>query len=83
MRNVGLRIPSQLWKSISWYGKTAGIVGADGEIDISETLRDLLARGLNSDRSSDQGYRSGYNAGRSAGYADFMRSVAAATRSAK
>jgi hypothetical protein len=83
VRTVGLRVPSQLWKSITWYGTTAGIVRPDGEIDISETLRDLLARGLNSDRSSEQGYRNGYTAGRSAAYADFMRRVGAATRNAK
>lgn len=74
-----MRIPSALWKSIEWYGRAANLVGPDGKLDISETLRDLLARGLVSDRSSDQGYRNGYAAGRAAAYSDFMRSVAAAT----
>lgn len=78
MRTVGLRIPSALWKGVLWYGEAVGHVRPDGEIDISETLRDLIARGLNSDRSSETGYRAGYAAGRSAGYADFMRGVAMA-----
>jgi hypothetical protein len=78
VRTVGLRVPSQLWKSIDWYGRTAGLVGPDGKLDISETLRDLLARGLVTDRNSESGYRNGYAAGRSAAYRDFMRQLAAA-----
>ena len=76
MRRLGLRVPDQLWASIRWYGETAGLVGANGHLDISEALRDLLARGLVSDRSSEAGYRSGYRAGRLAAYADTMRRFA-------
>jgi hypothetical protein len=75
MRRIGVRLPSQLWTSVQWYGRTAGLVGADGVVDISETVRDLITRGLVSDRGTEAGYRSGYCAGRSAAYADFMKRV--------
>lgn len=79
MRRLGLRASDSLWSSIRWYGEVAGLVGNDGRIDISETVRDLLARGLVTDRSHEAGYRNGYNAGRVAGFAEVMRRFAAAS----
>jgi hypothetical protein len=78
VKRVAVRIPSELWRSIAWYGAAAGLTRPDGQLDVSETLRDLISRGLVSDRRADAGYRSGYREGRLAGYADQMRAMAAA-----
>ena len=75
MRRVGLRLPDQLWANVRWYAEAAAIVDVDGEIDISEALRDLISRGLVSDPTAEAGYHSGYREGRLAGYGDFMRKV--------
>ena len=79
MKKLAVRVPAQLWASIQWYARQAGLVDAGGQLDISETVRDLLSRGLVTDRSTEHGYRSGYAAGRARAYADFMRGIAAAT----
>lgn len=76
MKKIAVRVGDDLWGSIAWYARQAGLLGPDGQPDISETVRDLLARGLNSDRSSESGYRSGYREGKLAGYSGFMRRVA-------
>lgn len=78
MKRVAVRIPNELWRSIAWYGSAAGLARPDGQLDVSETLRDLISRGLVGDRSREAGYRSGYREGRLAGYADQMRAMAAA-----
>ena len=78
MKQLGVRLGNDLWRSIEWYGRTAGHLRPDGQVDISETLRDLISRGLVQDRSTEAGYRNGYAAGRTAGYAAFMRGLAAA-----
>jgi len=78
MKKIAVRFGDDLWGSIAWYARQAGLLGPDGQPDISETVRDLVSRGLNSDRSSESGYRSGYREGRLAGYGDFMRRLAPA-----
>ncbi|MBX3159195.1 MAG: hypothetical protein KF773_24715 [Deltaproteobacteria bacterium] len=75
MRRIGLRLPDSLWRSVAWYGKAAGLVAADGSVDISECVRDLVSRGLVSDHGRESGYRSGYREGRLAAYREFMQSV--------
>jgi hypothetical protein len=82
MKRVAVRLPSKLWQSVAWYGRTAGLLRPDGQLDVSETLRDLISRGLVSDRSTEAGYRAGYAAGKSDGYRDFMLRVAAASTAA-
>jgi hypothetical protein len=78
MKRVAVRIPSELWRSIDWYGRAAGLTRPDGQLDLSETLRDLISRGLDDRRDRAAGYKSGYREGRLAGYADQMRAIAAA-----
>lgn len=73
MRRVGVRLPDRAWKSVALYAKAAGFFGVNGQLAISEAVRDLIARGLITDRSVEAGYRSGYSAGRLAGYAEIMR----------
>ena len=75
MRRVGLRLPDHLWAGVRSYAKHANIVDADGLIDISEAVRDLISRGLVSDRSREPAYRSGYREGRLAGYGEFMKKI--------
>lgn len=53
------------------------MVDANGAINVSEAVRDLVVRGLVTDRTREAGYRSGYDAGRAAAYAEFMRRVSA------
>jgi hypothetical protein len=79
MKRLAVRVPADLWRSIAWYGNTAGHTRPDGRVDVSETVRDLITRGLVQDRSAEAGYRSGHAAGRSAAYRDHMRQIAAAT----
>lgn len=79
MRRLAVRVPAQLWASIEWYAKAAGLVGPDGRVDVSEAVRDLVSRGLVADRGTDAGYRSGYREGKLAAWGDHMRRITAAT----
>ncbi len=76
VRRIGIRLPDSLWASIRTYGITSGLLATPRTIDISEVVRELIARGLSPDRTRDAGYRSGYREGRIAGYKEFMASVA-------
>ncbi len=75
MRKVALRLPDHLWAELRRYGEQAGLQRGGHSIDISETLRDVLRRGLNGDRSPEAGYLSGYWEGRLAGYAAVQRAL--------
>ena len=77
MRRIAARFPDRLWKSIQWYARSAGMVDPTGAVHVSEAVRDLVTRGLVTDRTHEAGYRSGYDAGRAAAYAEFMRRVGA------
>ena len=68
MRRVGLHLPDHLWAGVRTYAEHANVLGDDGLIEISEAVRDLISRGLVSDRSREPAYRSGYREGRLAGY---------------
>lgn len=75
MRRIGLRLQNDLWTQVKAYGETAGLLNDHDHLDLSETIRDLIARGLSSDRTQEAGYRRGYQEGRLAGFADFMATV--------
>ena len=80
MRRVAIRLPDELWSSIRRFSIASGVSPTRGVLDISETVRVLVSRGLQLDNGELAGYRDGFREGRLAGYGDFMRRLAEASR---
>lgn len=62
-------------QGIAWYAKAAGLTP-------SESVRELISRGLVTDRSTESGYRNGYREGKLAAWHDHLQRIAAASAAA-